>query len=307
MKLIKTRNILTAAMLFLITGTAVAQQEPQFTQYMYNPTSINPAYAGSRDALSIFGQYRTQWTGLEGAPSTFNLSVHSPITDSKLGLGLTVISDNLGAMSDNTVAADVSYTIDLSRDYKLAFGIKVSANLLNVDYSKLLINDPTEVGANVDNKFTPNIGAGAFLYSDKTYVGVSAPMFLEADRYDDNERHTLKQNMHIYATAGHVFDLSREVKFKPAFLTKIVSGAPLQLDLSANFMLYDKLTLGAAYRWDAAFSGLVGYQLSDQFFIGYSYDADTERLVNYNSGSHEFLVRFELFKRHNRFVSPRFF
>lgn len=303
----KTKCILSAALLLMIHSTTHAQQEPQVTQYMYNPISINPAYAGSRDALSISGQYRTQWVGVEGAPSTANFSIHTPLTDSKLGLGLSFTSDQLGAMSENTVAADVSYTIDVSQNFKLAFGIKVSANLLNVDYSKLLIEDPTEVGANIENQFTPNIGAGLFLYSDKTYVGLSAPLFLESERYDDNVRSTMSQKMHIYATAGHVFDLSRDVKFKPALITKIVSGAPLQLDLTANFLLYDKLTLGAAYRLDAAVSGLIGYQVSDQFFVGYSYDADTQRLSHYNSGSHEFLLRFELFKRHNRYVSPRFF
>lgn len=302
-----TKNILTAALLIVIGNSAHAQQEPQFTQYMYNPISINPAYAGSREALSIHGQYRTQWVGMEGAPSTANLSIHTPLTDSKVGIGFSFTNDQLGAMSDNTVAADVSYTIDVSRNYKLAFGIKVSANLLNVDYNKLTIEDPTEVGANIENQFTPNIGAGLYLYSDKTYFGLSAPMFLESDRYEDNTRATMKQDMHFYATAGHVFDLSRDVKFKPAFITKVVSGAPLELDVTANFLLYDKLTLGAAYRLDAAVSGLIGYQVSNQFFIGYSYDSDTQKLARYNNGSHEFFMRFELFKRHNRYVSPRFF
>lgn len=307
MKLNNTKKLLSAALLLVMSNVTNAQQEPQFTQYMYNPISINPAYAGSREALSMHGQYRAQWAGLEGAPSTANFSVHTPINDSKVGLGFSVLSDKLGAMSENTLAADVSYTIDVSRKFKLAFGIKVSANLLNVDYSKLTIEDPTEVGANIENQFTPNVGAGLFLYSDKTYVGVSAPMFLESDRYEDNVRSTMKQDMHVYVTAGHVFDVSRDVQFKPAFVSKIVSGAPLQLDLTANFLLYEKLTLGAAYRLDAAFSGLVGFQLTDQFFVGYSYDADTQKLSNYNSGSHEFMLRFELFKRHNRYVSPRFF
>lgn len=300
-------NIFTAVLLVVLGFTANAQQEPQFTQYMYNPISINPAYAGSREALSIHGQYRTQWVGMEGAPSTANLSIHTPLTNSKLGIGFSLTNDQLGAMSDNTIGADVSYTIDVSKNYKLAFGIKVSANLLNVDYNKLTIEDPTEVGANIDNQFTPNVGAGMFLYSDKTYFGLSAPMFLQSDRYDDNIRSTMKQDMHVYATAGHVFELSRDVQFKPAFMTKIVAGAPLQVDLTANFLVYEKLTLGAAYRWDAAFSGLLGYQVSDQIFVGYSYDADTQKLARYNNGSHEFFLRFELFKRHNRYVSPRFF
>src|SRR5690606_5053549 len=155
--------------------------------------------------------------------------------------------------------------------------------------------------------FTPNVGAGLFLYSDKTYVGVSAPLLLSSTRYDDNIKSTMSQKAHIYATAGHVFDISREVKFKPAVIAKIISGAPLQLDATANFLLYDKLTIGVAYRWDAAFSGLVGFQWTDQVFFGYSSDAHPKPLANYRSGPHEFLVRFELFNRHTRVVSPRFF
>lgn len=305
--IVKVIKKLTICVLLLSSTYVMAQQEPQFTQYMYNPTSVNPAYAGARDALSVFGHYRTQWVGVEGAPQTINFSAHTPLYNSRVGLGISFQNDVLGAMDENTLAVDFSYTIDLSRDFRLAFGLKASANLLNVDYDKLTIADPTEIGDNIENQFTPNIGAGLFLYSDRTYVGISTPLLLSTTRYDDNIKSTMSQKVHIYATAGHVFDLSREVKFKPAVIAKVVSGAPLQLDATANFLLFDKLTLGAAYRWDAAFSGLVGFQLTDQVFIGYSYDADTKPLANYSSGSHEFLVRFELFNRHNRVVSPRFF
>lgn len=305
--ILKTIKTITFGAILLVSTCVMAQQEPQFTQYMYNPTSVNPAYAGARDALSIFGHYRTQWVGVEGAPKTVNVSAHTPLHNSRLGLGLSLQNDALGAMDESAVAVDLSYTIDLSQKFRLAFGLKGSANLLNVDYNKLTIADPTEVGDNIDNKFTPNVGAGLFLYSDKTFVGISAPLLLSATRYDDNIKSTMSQKAHIYATAGHVFELSREVKFKPAVITKIVSGAPLQVDATANFLLYDKLTIGGAYRWDAAFSGLIGYQFTDQIFVGYSYDADTKPLANYSSGSHEFLLRFELFNRHNRVVSPRFF
>lgn len=286
--------------------SAFAQQDAQFTQYMYNTSTINPAYAGSRGGLTLYGQHRSQWVGLEGAPKTSSITLNSPINYTKLGYGVSFISDNLGAMSDNTLAVDLSYTIDVSYDYKLAFGIKISGNFLNVDYNKLTIYDPTEGTSNISNQFTPNIGAGAYLYSDKTYFGLSVPYMLEQDR-GDSEYVTMKQTMHVYAMAGHVFDVSPDVKLKPALLAKVIQGAPMQFDLSANALFSERFTVGASYRLNAAFSGLVGVQLTNQLFIGYSYDSEVTKLGNYNNGSHEIMLRFELFNKYKRLTSPRFF
>ncbi|MEC4113440.1 PorP/SprF family type IX secretion system membrane protein [Myroides pelagicus] len=287
---------------------AMAQQDPQFTQYMYNPSNINPAYAGSRGTLNFFGHYRSQWVGMEGAPKTASFSAHSPIGDSRVGMGVNFTNDRLGAMNENNIAIDVSYTIDVNHEYKLAFGLKGTANLLNVDYTKLKIFDGTDpVNNNIDNQFTPNIGAGAYLYSDKAYVGLSVPNFLSTDRYDDNEITTMRQKAHFYLMGGYVFELNPSLKFKPATLIKVVEGAPLQVDLTANFLFREKFTLGAAYRWDASVSGLVGFQVNDNLFVGYSYDAETSKLANYNSGSHEVFLKFELFNRRSRINTPRFF
>ncbi|WP_430615658.1 PorP/SprF family type IX secretion system membrane protein [Flavobacterium sp. JP2137] len=286
-----------------------AQQDAQFTQYMYNTINVNPAYAGSRGVMSVFGNYRTQWVGLDGAPKTASLSVHTPLSNSRLGLGMSLINDQIGAMDENTIAVDVSYTIDLNRDYKLSFGLKGSANLLNVDYTKLNIYNPNDglFEENIDSQFTPNIGAGVYLHSDKAYLGFSIPNFLEMQRYDEYSVSTMKQKMNYYLIGGYVFDWGSQLKFKPAFLAKAVAGAPVQVDVTANFLIAEKVTLGVAYRWDAAVSGIVGFQISDGLFIGYSYDADTTKLGTYNSGSHEIFMRFELFSRFNRITSPRFF
>lgn len=309
----KTQKAIVKLCLGLILAcgihTVQAQQDPQYTQYMYNTIQVNPAYAGSRGVMSVFGLYRTQWVGLEGAPKTAAFSVNTPLGDSKLGLGVSFLNDRLGAMDENNISIDLSYTIDVSESYKLGFGVKGTANLLNVDYTKLNRYNPNDpmFATNVENQFSPNIGAGLYVYSEKTYFGFSVPNFLESDRYDDNEYATMKQKMTYYFIGGHVFDLSPSLKFKPAFLAKAVSGAPLQVDLTANFMINEKFVIGGAYRWDAAFSGLVGFQISDGLFVGYSYDAETTKLANYNSGSHEVFLRFELFNRYNRITSPRFF
>ncbi|KZE78428.1 PorP/SprF family type IX secretion system membrane protein [Myroides marinus] len=289
--------------------TMQAQQDPQYTQYMYNTNMVNPAYAGSRGTLNVFGMYRTQWVGLEGAPKTANVSVSTPLGESGLGLGVNFTNDRLGAMDENNISVDLSYAIDLNEDYKLAFGIKTTANLLNVDYTKLNIHNPTDPNSleNIKNKFNPNIGAGLYMYSDKAYVGLSVPNFLTTDRYDDNDITTMRQKMHFYLMGGYVFDLSRDVLFKPAALVKAVSGAPLQVDLTANFLLYEKFTLGAAYRLDASVSALAGFQVNENLFVGYSYDFETTKLRNYNSGSHEIFMRFELFNRRSTINAPRFF
>lgn len=303
-------GIITALLALASFTSARAQQDPQYTNYMYNTININPAYAGSRGALSIFGLHRSQWVGLEGAPATNSFSVNTPIADSKVGLGVSFVNDALGVMDENTISIDFSYTLDLNnRGSKLSFGMKGSANLLNVAYSdlnKYNPNDPQLLN-DVRNEFTPNIGAGIYWHNEKSYVGFSVPSFLESTRYDNNIQSTMQQKMHYYLMAGHVFEINPMLKFKPAFLIKAVNGAPVQADVTANFLIHDKFTIGGAYRWDAAWSGLVGFQVTDGLFIGYSYDSDTKALRNYNNGSHEIFLRFELFNKYRRVNSPRFF
>ena len=297
---------------FLLLGVATySQQDSQFTQYMYNTVNINPAYAGSRGVLSVFGLHRNQWVGLDGAPVTNTFSINTPISNSRIGLGLSVINDRIGPSDENTISVDVSYAVPTSENFKLAFGVKGTANLLNVDFNKLSQYDPGDALAqqNIDNKFSPNIGAGVYFYSDKTYIGFSVPNFLETEHF--NKENTIasvaSERMHYHLIGGHVFDLSNEIKFKPAILGKLVKGAPLQVDISANFLINEKVTLGAAYRWSAALSGLIGFQVTDSWMIGYAYDMETTRLAKYNSGSHEIFLRYELFKNYDKVVSPRFF
>ncbi|MCP1996489.1 type IX secretion system membrane protein PorP/SprF [Flavobacterium sp. HSC-61S13] len=286
-----------------------AQQDPQYTQYMYNTNVINPAYVGSRESLNIFGMYRTQWVGLDGAPKTAAFSISTPLGESGWGLGVNFVNDRIGAIDENNIAIDLSYSIGLNRTYKLALGVKGTGNIMNVDYDKLNIYDPSDALLQNDasNKFNANVGAGLYLYSDHSYLGLSVPTMLQSTAYDDNEVTLMRKKQHFYLMGGYVFDLSDHLKLKPAFLAKAVEGAPLQVDVSANFLLYEKVTLGAAYRWDAAVSGLIGFQVSDHIFLGYSYDAETTALRNYNSGSHEIFLRFELFKRVSKITSPRFF
>lgn len=294
--------------MLLVGLVSYSQQDAQYTQYMYNTETVNPAYAGSRGVMSIFGLYRTQWVGLDGAPKTGAFSINSPIENTNLGVGLSFVNDQIGPTVDNTISADISYTIQTSEVYKLSFGIKGTADLFNLDVSKLNYTDQADpLLQNLHNNFSPNVGAGVYFHSDKSYLGLSIPNFFQTKRYSDNDVAVYKERMNLYVIGGYVFDLSPDLKFKPAFLAKTVEGAPLQLDLSGNFLINDKFMLGAAWRWSAAASFMAGFQITDGLYIGYGYDLDTTKLAHYNSGSHEVFLRFELFKRQDRIVSPRFF
>ncbi|OXB01704.1 hypothetical protein B0A75_04495 [Flavobacterium oncorhynchi] len=295
----------------MLTGFfCCAQQDAQFTQYMYNTISINPAYAGSRGALSVFGLYRTQWVGLDGAPETSSFSVNSPISNSNLGIGVSLVNDKIGPTNENNFSTDLSYSIQTSANFKLSFGIKGTVNLFNLDINKLNIEDQGDPQfQDLRNKISPNVGAGVYWHSDKAYVGLSVPSFIETNRYDDNDVAIYKDRINYYLMGGYVFDLDKYqyIKFKPAVLVKMVEGAPLQVDLSANFMFNDKFVVGAAYRWSAAVSAMAGFQVSDGLYIGYAYDHETTKLQNYNSGSHEIFLRYEFFKNYGKITTPRFF
>lgn len=284
-----------------------SQQDAQYTQYMYNTVNINPAYAGSRELLSVFLLHRNQWVGLDGAPVTNNVAINTPLGDTNFGLGISIVNDKIGPTTENTISADLAYFISVSQNYKLSVGIKGTVNLFNLEVNKLNIRDQNDPQfQNLKSNFTPNLGAGLYLFSEKNYFGISVPNAFETTHYNDNSIAITKEKMHYYIIGGHVFDITEKLKFKPAFLSKIVEGAALQLDVTANFLINDKLTLGAAYRLDAAISGLVGFQISDAWFIGYGYDRETTKLSNYNSGSHEIFLRYEVFTT-NRISSPRFF
>jgi type IX secretion system PorP/SprF family membrane protein len=302
----KTR--LTSFILLVVAAASYGQQDAQFTQYMYNTININPAYAGSRGAMSIFALHRTQWVGLDGAPTTNAVSINTPISNSNLGLGVSFVNDKIGPTNENTISADLSYSIQTSADFKLSFGMKATANLFNLNASKLNpVNQGDAQFQNLRNVFTPNVGAGIYYHSDKAYLGLSVPNFIQTNRYNDNEVAIFKEKINYYFIGGYVFDLSNDIKLKPAFLTKVVEGSPLQVDVSANFMFVEKLTLGVAYRWSAAMSAMVGFQVSDGMYIGYGYDLETTNLENYNSGSHEIFLRYEIFKNSNKILTPRFF
>jgi len=316
------KSYLAIALLILLgTYSGKAQQDPQYTQYMYNTQVVNPAYAGNRDVLSFGLLYRTQWVGLDGAPKSATLTADTPIGSlENMGLGLTLVRDELGPSVETNITIDYSYSINTSSSSQLSFGLKAGVDILDVDFSKLNIADPGDIFENnIDNKVAPQIGAGVYFNTERFYAGLSVPNFLTTKHFDQSditdpetgnpvaEVTTAADRMHYFLIAGYVFDLSENIKFKPATMFKAVGGSPLQADISANFLFNEKLTVGVAYRWSAAMSAMAGFQISNQLFIGFGYDFETTDIERYNDGSYELMLRFDVFSKPERVLTPRFF
>ncbi|NKI30702.1 PorP/SprF family type IX secretion system membrane protein [Croceivirga thetidis] len=302
-------------LLLLFAGELFAQQDAQYTQYMYNTLAINPAYAGSRGVLSVAGLHRSQWIGLDGAPSTQTFNLHAPISE-KMGAGLSIVNDEIGngTNQDTYFDAVFSYTISTSYNSRVSFGLKAGGHLLNIDFNRLQEFNPSAnvtQESNIDNRFSPNFGAGVYYYSPTFYAGLSVPNFLETEHFQNSGSSSFlaQERMNFYFISGVVYDFRPDWKFKPTILLKAVQGAPLQADLSANFMYKETFTFGAAYRWSAAWSALFGYQISDQFMLGLAYDRETTELGNssFNNGSFEVFLRFEFLTQFKKVVTPRFF
>lgn len=317
--ILKKKLLLPLLLLLLVVVEDVtAQQDAQYTQYMFNTITVNPAYAGSRGQFSAAALYRAQWVGLEGSPETFTLNLHSPIRNSNLGYGVSVVKDDIGdgVVSETYLDAVISYTVDVSLDGKLSFGLKAGGNLLNLDFNGLRNFDAEPVNVdNIENRFSPNVGVGIYYHTSKFYAGLSAPNLLRTQHFDNSQTNAgsvqflSQERINFYLITGYVFDIGGNNKFKPALLTKAVGGAPLQIDLSTSFLFNDKFSVGAAYRWDAAVSAMAGFQITDQLMLGLAYDRETSELggTQFNDGSFEIFLRYELVKTFNKLVSPRFF
>ncbi|RUA08614.1 MAG: hypothetical protein DSY82_06885 [Flavobacteriia bacterium] len=289
-----------------------AQQDPQYTQYMYNMNVMNPAYAGSRGTLSLGLLGRKQWTSVDGAPKTFTFDAHAPLGKS-LGAGISIISDQIGPSKENNIFADISYTIRTSDVGRLAFGLKGGVTLLDVNFNDIILpesgtsNDPV-FNENI-NENSPNFGAGIFYYTDHFYAGFSAPNILRTKHMgNDNNSTEASEEVHYFFTTGYVWDASENLKIKPSIMVKGVAGAPLSFDLNANFLFYERFEVGASYRFDDSVSGLINFAVTPDFRIGYAYDHTISDFSNINpGGSHEIILRYDINLSKKNFKSPRFF
>ena len=299
----------------LLTGiVSVAQQDPQYTQYMYNMSVVNPAYATEGEDINIGALYRTQWIGTVGAPNTGSLFVHVPLQE-KIQVGLSIINDQIGnVVNETNVYADFAYILSLGTETKLSLGVKAGASFFNTNFNGFIYSDvlPDPAFANNLSKTFPNIGAGAYLFGSNYYVGFSAPNLLNSKHLERDSGIVANgvEEMHFFLTGGYVFEMNENLKLKPAFMTKAVSGAPLSIDLTANVLINNVLEVGAGYRFDDAITGLANFRVSPSLRIGYAYDYTLSNLGRFNSGTHEIMILFDINKLGNQKgydKSPRFF
>ncbi|TXK73751.1 type IX secretion system membrane protein PorP/SprF [Mesonia sp. K4-1] len=282
-----------------------AQQDPQYTQYMYNMNVVNPAYAGSKDHLDVGLLYRSQWNNIDGAPTTYTFNAHSPVGENT-GLGLSVISDEIGPIKETNVYADFSYTLRLAKS-NLAFGLKAGATFHDASLSNLDLIDETDpaFAENITNTY-PNVGAGLLYYSDNYYIGVSVPNFLDAAHLDADPdgREYGNEEQHYFATAGYVFQLGDNVKLKPSVLVKSSFESPASFDGNLNALFYDRFEIGASYRYEDAVSGLIGVRATDWVQFGFAYD---NSISDIDEPSYEAFVIFHIFFNKKTYRSPRYF
>ncbi|WP_167614513.1 type IX secretion system membrane protein PorP/SprF [Maribellus sediminis] len=294
--------------------TSNAQQDPMYTQYMFNTQTINPAYAGTWESVGFMALGRHQWTGWDGAPETYTFSLQAPLKNERVALGFDVISDKVGLEKKFYLFADYSYLVPVGEKTNLRLGLKggftnYSNNLQ--EYDIIDPNDPSFVGE-INNAFKPNFGVGAFLYSKKAYVGFSIPKVVNTTFENDMKNFSVEGELrHYFLIAGAVFDLGENVKFKPTMLTKASftseTGTPVQFDLTGNFLIKEKLWLGAMYRTGSSYGFIAQWIFAEKLRIGYAIDFSTNNLKEHNNGTHEVMVSYELrFKKEN-VISPRYF
>lgn len=293
--------------LVTISYSLSAQQDPQYTQYMYNMNVLNPAYAGSSETVSIGGLFRSQWVGLEGAPNTGTLAIHSPVGN-RVGLGFSLIQDEIGPVRETNAYADFSYTLPMGAT-KLAFGLKAGATFHDIGLLSVSTTDSGDdaFSENV-NEVTPNIGAGVYFYKpSRYYISLSMPNILNGVHLDANGKKFGNEREHVFAAAGYVFDVSEHFKLKPHGLLKMAFDAPLSFDVNLNLFMYDLVELGAGYRIDDSFSGMINFLVTPNLRLGYAYDSVQSELNNVGSSSHEIFVNFDINLPRRVSRSPRYF
>jgi type IX secretion system PorP/SprF family membrane protein len=307
------KKLLAMGLIISISATSVvrAQQDPQYTQYMYNQNVINPAYAGTQDGTNITALYRQQWSGINGAPETITLSGSTSIGD-RLGVGFSVISDNVGPVSETNAYGDFSYRLPVGEKTTLALGMKIGMTFHDVNLATIRTTVPN------DNVFSDqisenyfNVGAGAFLYGSNWYVGASVPNLLNAVHLDENENQSGaslgSETQHYFLTGGYVFDVADNIKLKPNVLVKGAFDAPVSFDLNTNVLFNNKFEIGVSYRLEDSFSGLIGMNITDNIKVGYAYDRVISDISVVANSSHEVFITFGLAFPRKVMQSPRFF
>ncbi len=309
------KKYLSLLIITIFGCTAYSQQDPHYTMYMYNMNIVNPAYAGSTQDLNIGVLARRQWVGINGSPSTYTANIHSAV-GKRVGMGLSLISDEIGPQSEQNLYLDLSYTIPLTHTANLSFGVKGGGTLFSIRDNLRTSNDNAQNLNQGINEFFVNIGAGIFYHTNKFYLGVSLPNVLRT-KHLNKEKIRRSENVfqeteaqeieHFFITSGYVFNLKKDIKLKPSLLSKVVPGSPISIDLSLNVLLKERLELGISHRLEDSWSAMVNFSVTEKLRIGYAYDHTISELSQFSRGSHEFLLLYSIPLSPRGIVSPRFF
>jgi len=308
------KKIIGFAVFLALGKIAFSQQDAMYTHYMYNTLAINPAYAGTRDALTVTALHRSQWLDFPGAPVTQTITMHSPIVNKKIGVGLSAVNDRLGPTRITSMFGDFAYHLTLNEKSKLSLGLKAGMNLFTADLTQLQTTQTGDVSfsSDIQSKILPNFGFGTYYSRERFYAGVSLPKLVQNDFLSNTISGTtnlFSEQRHYFLIAGTMLDLNQDWKLHPSSFLKITSGAPVELDVTTQFVYNNKITFGAMYRTGDAAGILFGYNLLEQLQAGYSFDwSFLNSTHKYNSGSHEIVLRYDfIYKHEDKIKSPRYF
>jgi len=304
----KTKILILLCLGFMVMK---AQQEAMYTHYMFNTQSVNPAYAGSRDALTVTALHRSMWLGFNGAPTTQTLTLHSPLINQHWGAGLSVMHDVIGPTSNSTFSLDLAYRVNVTKKAKLAFGVKPSLVMRSARLTSLELdvqNDPA-FASNTVNQFKGNVGAGLYFYTPRFYTGLSSPGLIQNKLSIAGVSQDGIYKRHFFYIVGAMIKLNNAVEFKPTALVKMTEQAPMEADLTASFVFNNKFWAGAMYRTGDGLGALLGINLTEQLAVGYSFDWSlANSTLKYNGGSHELMLRYDfIYHNQKQIISPRYF
>ncbi len=302
----------TSVLLILLSTLTLelrAQQDPLYTQYMFNTLPINPGYAGSREMLSLMILGRQQWVGFDGAPTTATFTIHSPIY-AHMAAGATIIYDSYGPVNQTSFSINYAYHLKMSESTKLSLGLSGGFNHYAVDYNKLdrtfYVDDAYNYG--IEQTLSPNFGFGLYMYSPKFYIGLSVPKIIE-NTYDESKEGLTGgvEFRHYYGMAGVALKMNEWLTLKPSILARVAQGSPLNIDANINTIIQNKIWLGIMHRLGESFGAIAQYQLSPQLRLGYAFDLNTNELSSHHSGSHEIMINFEFNFNKEQIINPRYF
>lgn len=304
--------------LLLVPASIYAQFDGLFTQYMFNEVFINPAYAGSKEAMSATLLHRQQWVSFPGRPVSTSMSLHGPIRDNKMGVGLSILNEKIGVMNRNLIYGTYAYRLKLNEESTLAMGLMAGIdNQINrLGQVKAGVDgapaDP-QFTQNTPNVFAPNTGVGLYFNNQQFYAGLSIPRLIDNTvRFSPagtsiRTTRVAPSKFTYYFTSGYLFHLQEDLKMRANLMIKTVKNAPVQFDLGANFLIRDMIWAGMSYRSASAISALLGAQINKQFFVCYSYDYSTSKIQNYTQGSHEIVINYLFSFSGKQVITPRYF